>query len=70
MLVLSRKTSECIRIGSTIELTVLSIHGSRVRLGFAAPKEVPICRKELAARLEAVTPEHRPRQRPATFSAT
>lgn len=50
MLVLSRKAGERIWIGPEIELTVLDIHGGRVRLGFAGPPEIPIHRDELVRR--------------------
>jgi carbon storage regulator len=50
MLVLSRKAGERIRIGPEVELTVLGIHGGRVKLGFAGPPEVPIHRDELLQR--------------------
>jgi carbon storage regulator len=53
MLVLSRKSGERIWIGPEIELTVLDIHGGRVKLGFAGPPEVPIRRQELARRTES-----------------
>jgi carbon storage regulator len=47
MLVLSRKLGEKIRIGNEIEVEVLSVRGSRVRLGFTCPIEIPIRRSEL-----------------------
>ena len=47
MLVLTRKTNECIRIGDDIEVKVLDIGGGRVRLGFSAPFRVDIRRQEL-----------------------
>ncbi len=47
MLVLSRKRGERVLIGQEIELTVLEIRGSRVKLGFHAPAAVPIHREEL-----------------------
>ncbi len=47
MLVLSRKIGERIIIGREITLTVIEIHGSRVRLGIGAPNDVPIRRFEL-----------------------
>jgi carbon storage regulator len=47
MLVLSRKLGEQICIGSGIQVTVLAIHKGRVRLGLAAPRELPIHRQEL-----------------------
>jgi carbon storage regulator len=50
MLVLSRKTSEVIRVGTNISVTVLAIQGGRVRLGIEAPRDVPVCRAELLHR--------------------
>ena len=47
MLVLSRKKKESIIIGDGIVLTVIEIRGDKVRLGFEAPKEVPIHRQEV-----------------------
>lgn len=52
MLVLTRKKGEQIEINNEITITLLSIEGKRVRLGFHAPKEVPILRKELAVSLD------------------
>lgn len=50
MLVLSRKVGDKIVISNNIVLQVIEIKDGRVRLGFAAPKEVPIYRKELLTR--------------------
>ena len=47
MLVLSRKPKESIKIGEDIEVVVLEVHGDRVKLGFLAPTEVPIHRREV-----------------------
>jgi len=47
MLVLSRKLDESIVIGKDIVVTVLKIDSHQVRLGFEAPKEVPVHRREL-----------------------
>lgn len=47
MLVLSRKPGERIIIGEGIEVTVLEVHGNRIRLGIQAPKDVSIQRTEL-----------------------
>jgi len=52
MLVLSRRNGERVRIGQTIEVTVLECHPGRVRLGFSAPPEVPIHREEVFRRVE------------------
>lgn len=50
MLVLGRREGEEIVIGSDITITVVSIVGSRIRLGIKAPPNVPIYRKELLDR--------------------
>jgi carbon storage regulator len=47
MLVLSRKSGECIQIGRHIEVKVLKVGGGRVKLGFSAPSDVDIQRNEL-----------------------
>lgn len=50
MLVLARKKNESIVIelpGGNITVTVAEIRGDKVRLGFVAPKEVPIHRQEV-----------------------
>lgn len=44
MLILTRKSDERILIGDGIELVVLSVEGSRVRLGIQAPADVSIAR--------------------------
>ena len=51
MLALSRKKNEAIVIGNNIEITVLDVRGDQVKLGIAAPKEVPIYRKEVYAQI-------------------
>jgi carbon storage regulator len=47
MLVVTRKPGEVVVIGDHIRLTVVSVHGRHVRLGLAAPADVPIRRAEL-----------------------
>ena len=47
MLVLSRKPDTAIRIGSNIEVKVLSIRNRQVKLGIEAPSSVRIWRDEL-----------------------
>ncbi len=47
MLVLARKKGEKIVIGRDIVVTVLEVHGDRVKLGFTGPAEVPIHRSEV-----------------------
>lgn len=51
MLVLTRKHDEEIVIslggGKTIEISVVGIRNSKVRLGFTAPREIAIHRREI-----------------------
>lgn len=47
MLVLSRKVGEKLVIGGNITVEVVKIHGNRITLGLAAPKDVIILRGEL-----------------------
>ena len=47
MLVLSRKKDETIVIGDNIIVTVVEIRGDKVRLGFDAPRDVTIHRREV-----------------------
>jgi len=47
MLVLTREKSKRVRIGDDITVTVVEIRGSRVRLGFDAPKDMPVHREEI-----------------------
>jgi carbon storage regulator len=49
MLVLTRKDGESVQIGDCISIKVLAISGNRVKLGFSAPAEVAIRRKEILA---------------------
>jgi carbon storage regulator len=49
MLVLSRKVGERIQIDSGITITVVEVHGNRVRIGIEAPRQVNIRRQELPA---------------------
>lgn len=47
MLVLRRKIGEVVMLGESIQVQVLGIDGDQIKLGFLAPKEVQILRKEL-----------------------
>lgn len=58
MLVLTRKSDESVILGDNIEVKVLAVRGDHVSLGFSAPMEMSINRKEvyeaiLAANREA-----------------
>lgn len=52
MLVLSRKYGETIVIADAhIVITVLEVHGDRVRIGIDAPREVAVHRREIWERI-------------------
>ncbi len=56
MLVLSRKCGEQICMPSCdLVVTVLSLSGNRVRLGFTAPDDVAVFRKEVWSRIRDET---------------
>ncbi len=62
MLTLSRKKNESVVINNNIEVTILDIKGDQVKVGIAAPKEVPIYRKEIYLQIQesnqkSMTPE-------------
>ena len=50
MLVLTRKINETIIIAENIRVTIMAIHGRKVRLAIEAPPEVAILREELVRR--------------------
>jgi len=47
MLVLSRQRDEAVIINGNIKVVVVEIRGDKVRLGFDAPKEMPVHREEV-----------------------
>ena len=51
MLILTRKLGECIRIGDDINITLLEIKGSHVKIGIEAPKNISIHRQEIYDRI-------------------
>ncbi len=57
MLVLSRKKDESIVINDSIIVTVVEIRRDKVRLGFEAPKDVPIHRREVYEAIKRVEQE-------------
>ena len=52
MLALSRKVNESVMIGNDVEITILEIKGDQVKIGIAAPKSVPIYRKEIYLQIQ------------------
>jgi carbon storage regulator len=50
MLILTRRAGETLRIGDDVELTVMAVNGSQVRIGIKAPRSVAVDREEIAER--------------------
>jgi carbon storage regulator len=50
MLILTRRRGESIRVGDAITFTVLSVAGENVRIGVAAPRDIPVDREEIYER--------------------
>jgi len=50
MLILTRRPGETVRIGDDIEVTVVAVNGSQVRIGINAPRDVAVDREEIAER--------------------
>lgn len=59
MLCLTRKPGETIMLGNEVEVTVVSVDGSTVRVAITAPRTLRVMRKELIE----------PVQRPAVAQA-
>jgi carbon storage regulator len=55
VLILSRREGEKICIGNDIEVVVLEIRGSQIRIGVKAPPDVPVDREEIYLRKRAET---------------
>ena len=52
MLVLSRMIDESIMIDDQIEIHIIDVRGSKVRLGITAPKNIAVHRKEIYNRIQ------------------
>jgi carbon storage regulator len=62
VLVLTRKVGESIVIANNVVVTVLDVRGDVVRVGIAAPREIPVHRQEVfdevaAANRNAASPD-------------
>ncbi len=53
MLILTRNVGQSIMIGDDIRIEIKDINGTQVKIGFDAPKDVPINREEIYDRLQA-----------------
>jgi len=52
MLILTRRLGETLKIGENIEVVVLGVKGSQVRLGIEAPKDIAVHRSEIYDRIQ------------------
>jgi carbon storage regulator len=50
MLILTRRAGESLRIGDDVEVTVMAVNGSQVRIGIKAPRNIAVDREEIAER--------------------
>jgi carbon storage regulator len=50
MLILTRRPGESLRIGDDVEVTVMAVNGSQVRIGIKAPRNIAVDREEIAER--------------------
>ena len=53
MLALTRKAGQSVIIGDDVIVTVLGVKGNQIQLGFEAPKQTSIHRKEIYLRIQA-----------------
>lgn len=52
MLILTRRVGESVMIGTETVITVLGVKGNQVRVGIAAPRDVPVHREEIYEKLQ------------------
>jgi carbon storage regulator len=50
MLILTRRTGETLHIGDDVQVTVMAVNGSQVRIGIKAPRNISVDREEIAQR--------------------
>ena len=47
MLVMLRREGDSILIGENVEIRILAVSGSRVKVGIAAPRSIPVVAREI-----------------------
>jgi len=65
MLILTRRTGESLRIGDDVEVTVMAVNGSQVRIGIKAPRNIAVDREEIAERREEIAERKQREREPA-----
>ncbi|MGA2189463.1 MAG: carbon storage regulator CsrA [Steroidobacteraceae bacterium] len=53
MLILTRRVGEAIMVGDEVQVTVLGVRGSLVRIGITAPQDMRVDREEVRERIDA-----------------
>jgi carbon storage regulator len=56
MLILTRRVREAVMIGDDVAVTILSVNGTRVRVGIDAPRAKPVHRWEIYQRIRSQRP--------------
>jgi carbon storage regulator len=56
MLILTRRVRETLMIGDDVEVTILGVKGTRVRVGIKAPRAKPVHRWEIYQRIRSQEP--------------
>lgn len=52
MLILTRKVGESVAIGDDIQISVVEIKGTQVKLGIRAPRDVTVHREEIYLKIQ------------------
>lgn len=52
MLILTRKVGESVAIGDDIQISIVEIKGTQVKLGIRAPREVSVHRQEIYLKIQ------------------
>lgn len=53
MLILTRRSDESVMVGNNIEIRIMEVRGDQVRIGFVAPRNIAIYRKEVHEAIQA-----------------
>ena len=52
MLMLSREVNETVMVGDNVQVKVLAVEGSKVLLGFKAPRQIAVHREEIYRQIQ------------------